>query len=147
MFLALLSASSFMSVRKKTIPDIILIYAAALKVILTIIDAVAFKEQFSAIITRNIMGLILGTAVVVIINKIAEKLSYKPVFSEYEIKITALMGFFSGYICTYSSLMIAIVSSLLMKLFFEKRAGKSFDFSLQPFILCGYFISMMIYSA
>ncbi len=146
-FLAFMCSSSFISTKNKEFPDIILIYAVVLRIIISVIDIVSFKEQFSETLIRDIMGFILGTGVLILINKICEKLSDEPLFSLYEIKLIAVMGIFSGYICTYSSLMIALIFSLLIKLLAQKKLGKNINLSLQPFILCGYVISMIMYSA
>ena len=142
--LAFMCASAFISVKNKKFPDIILIYAIVLRVIIAVIDVVSFKEQFTEIVIHDMMGLILGSGVLFLINKICEKLSDKPIFSLYEIKVIALMGLFTGYVCTYSSLMLAFVFLLFMKLLARKKLGKNINLSLQPFILCGYLISMIM---
>ncbi len=121
-------------------PEILFISAIVFRIIIAVIDAVLLKTQCAEILIRDILGGIFGSGIVILINKFSDNY-----FSKEEVKIFTVMGLLSGYVCTYSSMIIALIVLFVIKMYMLYRQKKTINIRLEPVLLCGYVISMIIY--
>ncbi len=137
--LAFVSIVSFASSKGKQIPDVILLFAGALRLIIGIVESMSLKGNFSHTLFRDVTGLILGVVIVFIVNKFSNGF-----FSINELKLFAVMGAFSGYICTYMTLIVAVVFAFIIEKYISQKSNKKIHISFEPLVLCGYILSMIL---
>ena len=138
--LAFLSSAAFISSKNRHMPEILFISAIVFRIIIAVIDAVLLKTQCAEILIRDILGGIFGSGIVILINKFSDNY-----FSKEEVKIFTVMGLLSGYVCTYSSMIIALIVLFVIKMYMLYRQNKTINIRLEPVLFCGYVVSMIIY--
>ncbi len=140
--LSFISVTALISSKNKFIPDIIIVFAIAVRFIIAVVDFMSFRSQFTPMILRDIFGLVIGIGIVILINKLSHNF-----FTVNELKLFAVMGMFSGYICTYITIMFAIVSAFLIEKYISNKNTKKIHISFEPLVFCGYIISMILYKS
>lgn len=134
--------SVFIYLKEKRVPNEIIFAAAGIRLILAIFEVITLNDVCASILMRDFLGGIFGSGIIILIN-----LVFGDVFTKDEIKIFTIMGIYSGYACTYATLIFAIIVSYIVKLavIYKSGAKKNVKIPLEPFLLCGYVIMMMLF--
>ncbi len=141
-FLAFISVTALISSKNKQIPDIIVVFAIAVRFIIAVVDFMSFRPQFGKMLLRDIFGLVIGIGIVMLLNKLSHNF-----FTVNELKLFMVMGIFGGYICTYITIMFGMVCAFLIQKYISNKGRKKFHISFEPLVLCGYVISMILYKS
>lgn len=139
--LGVLMTAAVVDLKKKIIPNVLIVFGLSIRLFIYIVEYFAYNDIFLSQIKSDIAGFLLGFGVFFIAAIVS-----RGAIGFGDVKLFAVIGLTSGVICTYSTMMISLVVSTIVSIFFivTKKKDKKDAIPFGPCIFLGYFISVLL---
>ena len=137
----ILSACAVVDLRKRIIPNILVLSGLIVRVILYIFEFVFYRELFTSQLLSDLMGFGIGFGILFISCVIT-----KGAIGFGDVKLFGMIGLMTGAICTYSTLIFSLISSSIISLclILIKKKKRKDSIPFGPFILFGYTLAVFL---
>lgn len=138
---AVLITSALTDIKLRKIPNIVLLAALGVRVLIYVLELVMTPQDIVAILKNDAIGLALGFGMLFITFLIS-----RHSIGFGDVKLFGVIGIFSGAICTYATLLFGLVlntvAALFLMLLKKKKLKSSLPFA--PAVLAGYLTAIFI---
>lgn len=141
LLLGLVATAAIIDLKKKIIPNELILVGIVIRVLLYIVEYFVFNDVFFAQLKSDVFGFIIGVGVFLISAIVS-----KGAVGFGDVKLFGVIGIFSGALCTYSTMMCCLVASAIVSIFLliVKKKNRKDTIPFGPCIFIGYLISILL---
>ena len=127
-------SAAFIDLKKKIIPNFLILIGLVSRVVVYIIEYFT-QEEFKAIFLNDIVGFCIGFGILLV-----SALLTRQAIGFGDVKLFGVIGLLSGTICTFSTLIVSLVTASIVSIILMvlKKKGKKETLPFAPCILVGY---------
>ena len=139
----IISAAGVIDFKKTIIPNLLILVGLGIRGVIYIAEFFLCKETFVPQLTSDLIGLAVGFGFLLIVSLLT-----KGALGFGDVKLFGIIGLMSGAICTYSTLIFALLVSTLVSivLLIMKKKGRKDSIPFGPCIMMGYFVALVLSS-
>ncbi len=132
-------SSAFVDLKKKIIPNHLVLLGLASRVVVYIIEFI-WLDEFKAILINDLIGFAIGFGILFLSSVLSRQ-----AVGFGDVKLFAVIGLMSGAICTFSTLILSLLTSSIVSIIMIvlKKRSKKDSLPFGPFILIGYFFTVI----
>ena len=140
--LEILAIAGVIDYKTKKIPNKLIASGVILRAVLLAAEAIYYKGDILNIVINDLVGLAIGFGVLML-----SALVTRGSVGYGDVKLFGVIGIMSGAICTFHTLLIALVISVIVSLFLMivKKKSRKDSIPFGPCVFVGYYISLMLY--
>ena len=133
------SSSAFVDLRKKIIPNHLVLFGLVARIVVYIIEFI-YSEAFKQILINDLIGFAIGFGILFLSAVLS-----KQAVGFGDVKLFGVIGLMSGAICTFSTLILSLLTSSVVSIIMIvlKKRSKKDSLPFGPFILVGYFFTLI----
>lgn len=139
--MGILAAASIIDLKKKIIPNLLIIIGISVRVIIYVFEYFFYNDVFFPQLFSDLFGFGVGFGILFISCVIT-----KGAVGFGDVKLFGIIGLMTGAICTYSTLIISLILSSLVSvvLMIMKKKTRKDAVPFGPFIFAGYIITLCL---
>lgn len=141
LFVIVLTAA-VVDAKRKIIPNILIIFGISFRLVIYVYEVINV-ENFKEIFINDLIGFCVGFVFLALVSVLS-----KGALGFGDAKLFGVIGITSGAYCTYSTLLISLVVSVVVSLvnIGRKKMGRKDSFPFGPCIAMGYIIVILLTS-
>lgn len=127
--------------RKKIIPNLLIGFGICIRVLCYGLEIFWLKADLKEILLHDFFGVLAGAGVLLLVY-----LFSKQSIGLGDVKLFGVIGCYMGFSSTYTVLFLSVLGSAIAAIYFVcvKKKKKNYNIAFAPFVLLGYFISIML---
>lgn len=136
----ILFCAAIIDAKKKIIPNLLIGFGVFIRILCYGLEALWLKAELKEILLHDCLGVVAGAGVLLLVY-----LFSKQSIGLGDVKLFGVIGCYLGFSCTYTILFLSVFASAIMAIYFVcvKKKKKDYTIAFAPFVLLGYFISIM----
>lgn len=136
----ILFCAAIVDARKKIIPNLLIGFGICIRLLCYGLEVIWLKVEFAEMLLHDWFGVIAGAGVLLLVY-----LFSRQSIGLGDVKLFGVIGCYMGCSVTYTILFLAVLGSAMAAIYFVcvKKKKKDYNIAFAPFILLGYFVSVM----
>ncbi len=138
----IVSSAAVVDMKRKIIPNILIIFGIVFRVLVYVYEFVTVSD-IKTILINDLIGFAIGFVFLGLVSVIS-----KGALGFGDAKLFGVIGMTAGSFCTYSTLLVSLILSLIVSLvsIIAKKMDRKTSFPFGPCIAAGYIISVFLTS-
>ena len=139
--MGILAAAAVIDLKKTIIPNLLIVIGLIARVVIYVIELLFYNNIFVSQLISDVIGFAIGFGILFIASVVS-----KGALGFGDVKLFGLIGLMSGAICTYSTLILCLLSSTIVSigLMIAKKKNRKNSIPFGPFIFIGYIIAIFL---
>ena len=135
--------AAFTDLKKKIIPNALILFGFAFRLLLYILELIFCSEQFLDIFKNDMLGFAIGFGILFVACIVSKK-----AIGFGDVKLFGVIGICTGAICTYTTLLFGLIINTVISLaaMIIKKKNKKDSIPFAPAICIGYLAAIFISS-
>lgn len=141
LLMGVLAAAAVIDLKKTIIPNFLIVFGLIARVLIYVIELLFYNNIFVHQLISDVIGFVVGFGILFIVSVVS-----KGALGFGDVKLFGLIGLMSGAICTYSTLILCLISSTIVSigLMIAKKRSRKDSIPFGPFIFVGYVIAIIL---
>lgn len=141
--MVLVLGAAVVDAKRRIIPNVLILAGLVFRAGIYVYEFLCKAEELKAIFTNDMIGFAIGFLFLAVVSLIS-----KGALGFGDVKLFGVIGLISGSFCTYSTLFLSLVISVVVSLvsISRKKMGRKDSFPFGPCIAAGYTLAVLLTS-